>query len=77
MKKASILFLPVKKIPTIKKLQTEYAEIFTEKKKDYAEYRKLRSEMRQLLTAKANVDRLLGYDEKQKEVKQVNESPVR
>ncbi|MBQ9969576.1 MAG: relaxase, partial [Oscillospiraceae bacterium] len=67
----------VKKIPTIKKLQAEYAEILTEKKKDYAEYRQLRSEMRQLLTAKANVDRLLGYDEKQKEVKQVKESPIR
>ena len=69
--------LDVKKLPTVKKLQAEYAEILTEKKKDYAEYRKLRSEMRQLLTAKANVDRLLGYDEKQKEVEQVKESPVR
>lgn len=69
--------LNVKKLPTVKKLQAEYAEILTEKKKDYAEYRKLRSEMRQLLTAKANVDRLLGYDEKQKEVEQVKESPVR
>ena len=69
--------LGVKKIPTIKKLQTEYAEILTEKKKDYAEYRKMRTEMRQLLTAKANVDRLLGYDEKQKNVEQVKELPVR
>ena len=34
---------------------------------DYAEYRKLRSEMRQLLTAKANVDRLLGYEVSQKQ----------
>lgn len=57
--------LGVKKLPTVKKLQTEYAEILTEKKKDYAEYRKLRTEMRQLLTAKANVDRILEMDQKQ------------
>ena len=69
--------LGVKKIPTIKKLQAEYAEMLTEKKKDYAECRKMRSEMRQLLTAKANVDRLLGHDEKQKDGKQVKESPIR
>ena len=54
------------KMPTVKKLQAEYAEILAEKKKDYAEYRKLRTEMRQLLTAKANVDRLLGYEVSQK-----------
>lgn len=68
--------LGVKKIPTIKKLQTEYAEILTEKKKDYAEYRQLRSEMRQLLTAKANVDRLLGYDERTKPVQQTKETLI-
>lgn len=61
--------LGVKKLPTVKKLQTEYAEILTEKKKDYAEYRKLRTEMRQLLTAKANVDRILEMDQKQSTIK--------
>lgn len=59
--------LDVKKLPTFKKMQTEYAESLAEKKKDYAEYRKLRSEMRQLLTAKANVDRLLEYEDSQKQ----------
>ena len=32
----------------------------------YAEYRHSREEMRELLTAKANVDRLLKMDEEQK-----------
>ena len=32
--------------------------------KDYAEYRRSREEMRELLAAKANVDRLMGYGEK-------------
>ena len=44
----------------------EYAKLLEEKKKTYAEYRRSREEMRELLTAKANVDRLLHRDEEQK-----------
>lgn len=47
-------------------LQSEYAKLLEEKKKTYAEYRRSREEMRELLTAKANVDRLLKMDEEQK-----------
>jgi len=46
----------VKKLPKVKELQTEYAKLLEEKKKTYAEYRRSREEMRELLTAKANVD---------------------
>ena len=52
----------VKKLPKIKELQTEYAQLLEEKKKTYAEYRRSREEMRELLTAKANVDRLLNME---------------
>lgn len=52
----------VKKLPTVKRLQIEYAEVLEEKKKAYAEYRRSREEMRELLTAKANVDRLLNME---------------
>ena len=52
----------VKKLPKIKELQTEYAQLLEEKKKTYAEYRRSRGEMRELLTAKANVDRLLNME---------------
>ena len=48
------------------KLEAEYAKLLEEKKKTYAEYRRSREEMRELLTAKANVDRLLKMDEEQK-----------
>ena len=48
----------VKKLPKVKELQTEYAKLLEEKKKIYAEYRRSREEMRQLLTAKANVARV-------------------
>ena len=52
----------VKKLPNVKSLQTEYAKVLEEKKKAYAEYRRSREEMRELLTAKANVDRLLNME---------------
>ena len=55
----------MKKLPKVKDLQAEYAKLLEEKKKTYAEYRS-REEMRELLTAKANVDRLLNMDEEQK-----------
>ena len=59
----------VKKLPKVKDLQSEYAKLLEEKKKTYAEYRRSREEMRELLTAKANVDRLLKMDEEQKKNK--------
>ena len=53
----------VKKLPKVKELQTEYAQLLEEKKKTYAEYRRSREEMRELLAAKANVDRLMDMEE--------------
>lgn len=52
----------VKKLPKAKELQAEYAELLADKKKAYAEYRRSREEMRELLAAKANVDRLLNME---------------
>ena len=52
--------LGLQKLPTIKRLQDEYARLFEEKKKALPEYRKARDEMRELLTVKANVEKILG-----------------
>jgi hypothetical protein len=54
--------LGVKNLPTVKSLNAEYAELLSEKKAAYVEYRQARNEMRELLTVKTNVDQLL--DEK-------------
>ncbi|MFB2022264.1 relaxase/mobilization nuclease domain-containing protein [Pseudoflavonifractor sp. P01025] len=54
--------LGVKKLPKMKELQAEYARLLEEKKKTYAEYRRSREEMRELLAAKANVDRILNWE---------------
>jgi hypothetical protein len=52
--------LGVKKLPSVKNLQSEYAALLAEKKAAYGEYRKIRDEMRELAIHKANVDTLLG-----------------
>ncbi len=68
----------IKKLPTVKSLQTEYAALLSEKKKLYPEYSSTRQEMRDLQMAKANVARLMGYDEKeqaQKREKEMEQTP--
>ena len=61
--------LGVKKLPTVKSLQEEYAKLLAEKKAAYAEYRRSRDEMRELLLHKQNVDRMLGKNEREEEKK--------
>ena len=58
----------LKKLPKVKALSAEYQELLAEKRKLYPEYRRARDEMRELLTVKANVDRIMNQDkEKDKE----------
>ena len=60
--------LNLKKLPRVKDLNAEYGELLNKKKKLYPEYRRARDEMRELLTVKANVDRIMNQDkEKEKE----------
>lgn len=58
--KAAFDKLCLQKLSTYKTLQAEYAGLLAEKKKAYAEYAAAKKEMQAVLTAKANVDRLLG-----------------
>ena len=51
--------LGVEKLPTIKALREEYAEVLEAKRKAYAEYKQIREEMRELQNVKANIDYLL------------------
>ena len=61
--------LGVKKLPSVKSLQEEYAKLLSEKKAAYAEYRTARDEMRELLLHKQNVDRMLGKNKREEERK--------
>ena len=64
--KAAFDGLGVKKLPTVKTLQAEYAELLSQKKKAYGHYHVAKKEMQDILTAKANIDRLLGLEQEQK-----------
>ena len=64
----------LEKLPTYQSLQKEYAELMTQKKSMYSDYKKAQEKMRELQTAKANVDRILNMEisesEKEKEAEQ-------
>lgn len=55
--------LGLKKLPTVKSLNAEYAELLAQKKAAYAEYNAAKKEMRELFIHKANVEHILGLDE--------------
>ena len=65
--------LGLEKLPTVKGLQTEYAELLTQKKAAYAEYRTARDEMKELLIHKANVEQILGKEPENEEKKNEHE----
>ena len=54
------------KIPKVKEIQAEYDALREKKKQAYAAYHQAQDEMRQLLTVRANVERILGVEEKEK-----------
>ncbi len=54
--------LPDRKIPSLKELNAEFEALLATKKKAYGEYQQARREMQDVLTAKANVDAILGID---------------
>ena len=52
----------LKKLPTVMSSQAEYATLLAEKKAAYADFRKAREDMKELLTVRANVQKLMGYE---------------
>jgi hypothetical protein len=53
----------LRKLPTVKNLNAEYMDLVKQKKALYAEYSEVRSEMRELLIQKSNVEKILGINE--------------
>lgn len=51
------------KIPKVKDLNAEYAELLARKKQAYSEYREAKQEMQDYLIAKQNIEQLLGIEE--------------
>ena len=49
----------LQKLPKVKELDAEFAELLTKKKAAYPDYRKARNEMQELVRAQKNIDRFL------------------
>ena len=56
--------LGLQKLPSVKLLREQYAELLTQKRKAYAEYKRAREEMKELYNVKSNVSQLLNIDER-------------
>lgn len=55
------------KIPKMKDLNAEYAEVLVKKKVIYSEYRKAKSEMQEFVKAKHNIDLFIGEEQFQEQ----------
>ena len=52
----------MKKLPKVKELDAEFAELLTKKKASYPDYRKARNEMQELVRAQKNVERFFAEE---------------
>ena len=52
----------MKKLPRVKELDAEYAELLIKKKAAYPDYRKARDEMQELVRAQKNVERFFAEE---------------
>ena len=57
----------LKKLPTVRSLNEEFARLLAEKKAAYAEYHRAPEQMRELMIHKANAAYLLGPDEQNRQ----------
>lgn len=74
--KAAFDELGVKKLPKVKELSIEYAEVLTAKKQTYAEYRQVKNEAQELLIAQRNIASLYDAERKEEEQKRQKENQI-
>ena len=60
----------LQKLPKVKKLDAEFAELLTKKKAAYPDYRKARNEMQELVRAQKNVERFFAEEKPAQENEQ-------
>ena len=61
----------LKTLPKVKELDAEFAELLTQKKAAYPDYRKARNEMQELVRAQKNVERFFAEEKTVQENEQV------
>ena len=59
----------VKKLPRVKDLSVEYAEVLAEKKQTYTEYRLAKNDAQEFLIAQQNIASLYDAERKEEEQK--------
>lgn len=74
--KAAFDELGVKKLPKVKELSIEYAEVLTAKKQAYVEYRQVKNEAQELLIAQRNIASLYDAEGKEEEQKRQKENQI-
>ena len=55
------------KLPKVKELNEEYAEVLAAKKKAYSQYRQAKKDMQDYVTAKHNIDMILGESQREEQ----------
>ena len=60
----------LQKLPKIKALDAEFAELLTKKKAAYPDYRKARNEMQELVRAQKNIERFFAEEKPAQENEQ-------
>ena len=63
----------LQKLPKVKELDAEFAELLTKKKAAYPDYRKARNEMQELVRAQKNVERFFAEE---KDITEKNADPL-
>ena len=74
--KAAFDELGVKKLPKVKELSIEYAEVLTAKKQTYTEYRQVKNEAQELLIAQRNIASIYDAERKEEEQKHQKENQI-
>lgn len=74
--KAAFDELGVKKLPKVKELSIEYAEVLTAKKQTYTEYRQVKNDAQELLIAQRNIASLYDAERKEEEQKHQKENQI-
>ena len=74
--KAAFDELGVGKLPKVKELSIEYAEVLTAKKQTYTEYRQVKNEAQELLIAQRNIASLYDAERKEEEQKRQKENQI-
>ena len=66
----------LQKLPKVKELDAEFAELLTKKKAAYPDYRKARNEMQELVRAQKNVERFFAEEKQYRRTSRLDKNKI-